>query len=128
MRQLTVLFDPDCGLCGSASDWLGRQRTLVPLELIPAGSPTAIRRFPELTPERTSGELTVVADDRLVYRGDRAFVMCLWAVERTRSWSLSLGAAGDGALARRFFRALSTHRHALSRLLWKRRQERTHAR
>jgi predicted DCC family thiol-disulfide oxidoreductase YuxK len=119
MRKLTVLFDPDCGLCGAASEWLGRQRTLVPLELVPAGSPAAIRRFPDLPPERTAGELTVVADDHFVYRGDRAFVMCLWAVERTRGWSLSLGAAGDGALARRFFRSLSTHRHALSRLLFR---------
>ena len=46
VRGLTVLYDAECGLCAFLRDWLVRQPQLVPLELVPAGSVEARRRFP----------------------------------------------------------------------------------
>ncbi|MFJ2179520.1 hypothetical protein ACIOJG_02750 [Streptomyces anulatus] len=48
VRRLTVLYDAQCPLCVHLRHWLQRQRQLVPLDLVPAGSAEARRRFPEL--------------------------------------------------------------------------------
>jgi len=117
MRKLTVLVDPTCGLCASTHRWLARQQAIVPLEFVQAGSPAARERFPELAVADTLSQLTAIGDERLVYRGDRALVMCLWALRRYRSWSLDLAQSGRMALARRFFDVISERREHLSKLL-----------
>ena len=50
---LTVLTDPGCPLCRRFADWLARQPLLVPLALVPAGSPEARRLFPTLDHDAT---------------------------------------------------------------------------
>lgn len=117
MRKLTVLVDPTCGLCASAHGWLARQKAIVPLEFVQAGSAAARQRFPELAVEDTLSQLTAIGDERLVYRGDRALVMCLWALWRYRPWALDLAQGGRMALARRFFDVISVRREHLSKLL-----------
>jgi predicted DCC family thiol-disulfide oxidoreductase YuxK len=117
MRKLTVLYDSTCGLCRSSQRWLARQKAIVPLEFVAAGSPAARERFPELGADETTNQLTVIGDGRLVYRDDRALVMCLWALERYRAWSLDLAAGDRLPLARRFFRVISQRRKSLSALL-----------
>ena len=117
MHALTVLYDARCGLCTTTKSWLARQKAIVPLEFLPADSPAARRRFPELPTAETLRQLTVILDGKAVYRGDRALVMCLWALERTRPWALELAALGRFSLARRFFTVLSKRRQHLSKLL-----------
>lgn len=114
MKRLTILHDTSCPLCNRVKRWIERQESYVELEFVPAGSRAAVRRFPGLDPETTLGSLTVVADDSAVYRGDRAFVLCLWALRPTRAWSLQLAAKGQSALARRIFEVLSRNRHRAS--------------
>jgi predicted DCC family thiol-disulfide oxidoreductase YuxK len=60
VRRLTVLYDAGCSLCTFLRDWLLRQPQLVPLELVPAGSDEARRRFPGLDHRATLDEITVV--------------------------------------------------------------------
>ncbi|QHC22548.1 thiol-disulfide oxidoreductase DCC family protein [Streptomyces sp. GS7] len=84
VRRLTVLYDAQCPLCAFLRDWLGRQRQLVPLELVPAGTQEARRRLPELDHTTTLEEITVVGDGGQVYRGPAAWVVCLWALDRYR--------------------------------------------
>ena len=117
MRSLTVLYDAQCGVCSATKRWLARQKALVPLRFVPAGSPEARRAFPQLAAEETLRQLTVVLDGKAVYRGDRALVMCLWALERYRAWALDLAALGRFAPARRFFTVMSKRRQHLSKLL-----------
>jgi predicted DCC family thiol-disulfide oxidoreductase YuxK len=38
VRRLTVLYDAQCSLCVHLRSWLLRQKQLVPLDLVPAGS------------------------------------------------------------------------------------------
>ncbi|GGX36725.1 thiol-disulfide oxidoreductase DCC family protein [Streptomyces noursei] len=84
VRRLTVLYDAHCPLCAFVRDWLARQRQLVPLDLVPAGTQEAHRRLPELDHTATLEEITVVGDGGQVYRGAAAWVVCLWALDKYR--------------------------------------------
>lgn len=100
VRRLTVLYDRNCRLCAFAAAWLARQRQLVPLDLVPAGSAGARSRFPELDHDSTAEEVTVVADGGQVYRGDSAWVVCLWALADHRALSHTLTTPAGRRLAR----------------------------
>ncbi|MGG2463649.1 thiol-disulfide oxidoreductase DCC family protein [Streptomyces sp. RGM 3693] len=84
VRRLTVLYDAHCPLCAFVRDWLVRQHQLVPLDLVPAGTPEARQRLPELDHASTLEEITVVGDGGQVYRGAAAWVVCLWALAKYR--------------------------------------------
>jgi len=100
VRRLTVLYDPACRLCVFAAGWLARQRQLVPLDLVPAGSVEARRRFPALDHAATAQDVTVVADGGQVYRGGSAWVVCLWALRDHRAFSHTLTTPAGRRLAR----------------------------
>ncbi|WP_078951011.1 DCC1-like thiol-disulfide oxidoreductase family protein [Streptomyces griseus] len=85
VRRLTVLYDARCPLCVHLRGWLQRQRQLVPLDFVPAGSAEAVRRFPELDHAATLREITVVGDLGQVYRETAAWIVCLWALAEYRS-------------------------------------------
>ncbi len=85
VRRLTVLYDAQCPLCVHLRGWLQRQRQLVPLDLVPAGSAEARRRFPELDHAATLREITVVGDLGQVYRETAAWIVCLWALAKYRA-------------------------------------------
>ncbi|MFI9120304.1 thiol-disulfide oxidoreductase DCC family protein [Streptomyces bikiniensis] len=84
MKRLTVLYDADCPLCVHLRHWLLRQRQLVPLDLVPAGSEEARRRFPALDHATTLREITAVGDRGQVYRATAAWIVCLWALAEHR--------------------------------------------
>jgi predicted DCC family thiol-disulfide oxidoreductase YuxK len=77
---LTVLHDERCPLCRRLKSWLARQATLHPVEFLAAGSPEARRRFPDLDHARTTRVLTLVTSDGAVYEGERAWLVCGWAL------------------------------------------------
>ena len=77
---LTVLYDVRCALCCRARAWLADQPKYVPMAFVAAGSNEAKRRFPGLDHDSTLEELTVVGWGGEVYRGAKAWVMCLWAL------------------------------------------------
>ncbi|MFC8917468.1 thiol-disulfide oxidoreductase DCC family protein [Streptomyces sp. NPDC047821] len=85
VRRLTVLYDAHCPLCVHLRHWLARQAQLVPLDLVPAASAEARRRFPGLDHRSTLAEITVVGDGGQVYRSTAAFIVCLWALAAYRS-------------------------------------------
>ncbi|WP_399128970.1 hypothetical protein [Actinacidiphila sp. ITFR-21] len=100
LRGFTVLYDPGCRACAFAGGWLARQRQLVPLDLVPAGSPEALRRFPALDHRATGREITVVGDGGQVYLGDSAWIVCLWALAEHRELSHTLTTPAGRRLAR----------------------------
>ena len=116
MRRLTVLYDRRCELCREARWWLQRQQQLVPIDYVVAGSEELRRRYPGLDPEDTLRQLTVVGDDRAVYRGGKAWVMCLWALAEYREWAIKLSAPHLLPVAERTFRWLSKRRRRLGAL------------
>ncbi|MFE1297554.1 thiol-disulfide oxidoreductase DCC family protein [Streptomyces sp. NPDC058731] len=97
---LTVLYDAECGLCAFLRDWLVRQPQLVPLELVPAGSDEARRRFPGLDHRATLEEVTVVGDGGQVYRDAAAWIVVLWALREHRPLAHRLSTPAGARLAR----------------------------
>src|SRR6202008_3213606 len=63
MFSLTVLYDPECGLCSRAHEWLAEQAKLVELNFVPCASDEARRRYPQLNHDLTKKDLTLVGDD-----------------------------------------------------------------
>jgi predicted DCC family thiol-disulfide oxidoreductase YuxK len=88
---LTVLYDERCPLCRRLRAWLARQPTLHPVTFVAAGSPEARRRFPDLDHARTTRVLTLVASDGAVYEGERAWLVCGWALPAWQPVTESLG-------------------------------------
>ncbi len=95
--RLAVLSDDRCPTCRRLTQWLARQATLVPVELVAAGSADARRRFPSLDHDRTTRVLTVVASDGAVYEEERAWLACAWALP---AWQPVAEGLGGGRLGR----------------------------
>ncbi len=100
VRGLTVLYDDECSLCRFLREWLARQRQLVPLEFVAAGSEEARRRFPSLDHRATLDEITVVGDAGQVYRSSAAWIVCLWALREHRPLAHRLSTPAGARVAR----------------------------
>jgi predicted DCC family thiol-disulfide oxidoreductase YuxK len=88
---LTVLYDERCDLCRRLKGWLAAQPRLTGFEFVPADSPAAHARFPGLDHARSVQVLTVVSSDGLVYEGERAWLVCGWALPAWQPVTESLG-------------------------------------
>jgi predicted DCC family thiol-disulfide oxidoreductase YuxK len=113
MKRLTVLYDANCELCRGARAWLAAQPKHVEMIYVPACSPDARARFPDLDHAATLGELTVVGDDGSLWRGAKAWITCLWALVEYRGWALALVESGRLEHARDIVAAVSRNRHRL---------------
>ncbi|MFJ9540458.1 thiol-disulfide oxidoreductase DCC family protein [Streptomyces sp. NPDC101225] len=100
VRRLTLLYDAECSLCVFVRDWLGRQPQLVPVDLVPAGSEGARRRFPGLDHRATLEDITAVGDAGQVYRGAAAWIVTLWALREHRALAHRLSTPAGAKLAR----------------------------
>ncbi|MFL5582841.1 MAG: thiol-disulfide oxidoreductase DCC family protein [Gemmatimonadaceae bacterium] len=116
--HLTILYDARCDFCRSVRAWLEGQPTYVPLRFAAVGSERAQALFPVLEHAATLGEITVVRSDGAVYRGERAYLMVLWALRRYRALSLRLAEPGMRPHTRRALGWLSTNRSRLARFGW----------
>ena len=116
MTALTVLYDPTCGLCRRAHEWLLQQRKLVELVFVPCKSEEARRRFPTLNHELTEKDLTVIGDRGQVFIGAKAWLMVLWALAQYREWSYRLSSPELLPTARRVVSMISQHRYQIGRL------------
>lgn len=115
MRYLTVLYDPDCGLCSSLGTWLLAQPKMLGLRMAPSSS--LARIYPELAARGFRDDLIVVSDDGAVYLGDHAWLMCLYALKRYRHWAQRLARPALLPFARQAFKILSANRHRVSNWL-----------
>jgi len=108
MERLTVLYDASCPLCVRCRDWLERQPAYVALELLPAQSPEAQRRYGAVP--WLGAELVVVSEAGEVWAGPAAFIMALWSLEGYREWAYRLSGESFSSMAERFFLSLSSKR------------------
>jgi hypothetical protein len=89
---------------------LAGQRQLVPLEPVPVGSDEARSRFPDLDHTATRREITVVGDSGQVYRGEAAWLVCLWALAEYRPVSHRLSTRAGAPFARAAVLAAAKYR------------------
>lgn len=113
VTSLTVVYDGGCGLSTGAKDWILRQSPLVRLRFVAAGSSEAGAAYPQLPP----GELAVVADTSEVWLGNRAWIVCLWALREYRDVAFRLTSPGLLRFAQEAFSAISRNRFMLARFL-----------
>ena len=116
MFALTVLYDPECGLCRRAHEWLAEQSKLVDLTFVPCASEEARGRFPQLNHDLTKKDLTVIDDDGAVYFGPKAWLMVLWSLTRYREWAYRLAAPELLPTTKRVVSAISQNRYQISRV------------
>ncbi|MER7197119.1 hypothetical protein CG723_19560 [Streptomyces sp. CB01635] len=112
VRRLVLLYDAQCPLCTFLRNWLARQRQLVPLDLVPAGSEEARRRCPGIDHISTLSEITLVGDSGQIYRGPAAWVVTLWALSEYRPLSHKFSSPAGARLARAAVLAAAKYRQA----------------
>jgi predicted DCC family thiol-disulfide oxidoreductase YuxK len=115
MPALTVLYDPKCGLCQRAHEWLVEQPKLVDMTLVPIISDEARRRFPRLNHDLTTKDLTVISDRGAVYLGPKAWLMVLWGLRHYRDWSYRLASPELLPTTRRVVSTITQNRYQISR-------------
>jgi len=115
--RLYVLYDSSCGLCSHIVQWMSDQPAACELQFVAAGSDEARRLFPDFRHVARPEELVVISDAGEVYRGDAAYIVCLWALDSYRIVAARLARPGFRPLARKVFALLSTNRLRLSELL-----------
>jgi predicted DCC family thiol-disulfide oxidoreductase YuxK len=115
VRYLTVLYDPECGLCARLGQWMQEQPKWIALRLVPSN--LGSRLYPELAARIGGEELVVVSDDGGVYVGDHAWLMCLYALRHYRQWAQRLSRPALLPLARSAFAVLSGNRRRISNWL-----------
>ena len=113
MRQLTVLYDAECGLCRRVQAWMLAQPKFIDVAFVPVNSEEARYRYPELDHELASKDLTVISDQGALYRGAKAWLMCLWALRDYRAWSLRLSSPELLPSARKVISMISQNRYKL---------------
>jgi len=116
MSTLTLLYDPECGLCRRVQGWLAEQPKLIELRMIPIKTEAARRRFPGLNHEMTSEDLTAISDKGAVYFGPKAWLMVLWTLAKYREWSYRLSTPELLPTTRRVVSLVSQHRYQISRV------------
>ena len=115
MRRLTVLYDPSCDFCRRCRRWLAHEPALVELEFLDRAGRAAEARFGRM--EAPPDELVVVSDEGEVYRGPKAFIVCLYALRDYREWAFRLAEPRLQPMAGRALEWLSHNRRRIGRWL-----------
>lgn len=116
MQALTVLYDPECGLCRRAHEWLAEEAKLVELKFVPCASDQARKRYPQLDHDLTKKDLTVVSDSGWVYFGPKAWLMVLWALAKYRDWAYRLAAPELLPTTKKVVSMISQNRYQIGRV------------
>ncbi len=115
--RLTVLYDAECSICVRFKRWLEQQPQIVPLLFEPYQAALASGRFSGLAAMHPEREVCVVSNDGCVWRGDAAWILCLYALCEYRTWSFRLSTPTLRPLARTLCTAISANRMKISRWL-----------
>jgi hypothetical protein len=96
-----------------------QQQAFVPLVFIAFQSDEAQRRFPGIDALKPGEPLLVISVEGAVYRGARAWIMCLWALENYREHAQRLAHPALLPLAKLVCELLSRNRFFLSEVLFR---------
>ncbi len=113
MKTLYVFYDPICGFCERCRAWMEDQPAYLELVFVPKTWAELDRCFPGLKLDHDN-EFVVVGDDGGVYRHERAYLLCLYALEHYRELSFRLAKPNWMPYSRRAFDWLSRNRWRLS--------------
>jgi len=116
LKRLTVLYDPQCGLCRRVHEWMSEQPKYIDIAFVAVNSEEAWYRYPQLNHSLTAADLTVISDRGAVYWGAKAWLMCMWALRGFREWALRLSSPELLPTAKRVLSMISENRYKLEGL------------
>ena len=119
MKQFHVLYDAQNDFALRCYGWLTAQPTVWPLEFVPFQAPELVARFEGIDEFRSRGPLLVVSDEGGVYAGSRAFIICLYVLERYQDWAFRLAAPALMPFAGIAFDLLAKNGRKFSRVMEK---------
>jgi predicted DCC family thiol-disulfide oxidoreductase YuxK len=96
--------------------WMMGQPRYADFEFVAASSVAAFHRFPRYASAQPE-ELIVIDERGGVYRGDGAWIMCLWSLQEYRALSVRLASPALRPLARRMWAFISSNRRSVSAAL-----------
>lgn len=117
MKAITLFYDARCGLCTSVKTWLEREPKFVALHFVPYDSRHAQLLFPKIADCAPEREILALSDEGGLYRGEGAWILCLWATVQYRGWSIRLARPALRPYAEKLCRLISKNRRQLSRVL-----------
>ncbi|MEM9235619.1 MAG: DUF393 domain-containing protein [Verrucomicrobiota bacterium] len=117
MNQLTIFYDPRCGICSRFREWLEQQALWVRMEFVDYRSEEAVVRFPDIGAVKADKECVVLADDGRWWQGADAWILCLWATREYRLWSNRLAGPMFKPVLTNVVHLISSNRLTLSRLM-----------
>lgn len=120
LKGIEVFYDGRCGMCCTFHEWINRQPRAYEIRFIPYQSPEAERVFPGVSTLDPAREMIVRTDLGRVFRGAEAWVYCLYGCANYRSTALRLATPGLLPVARKMCTLLAANRHALSKVLFRR--------
>ncbi|MCE0483615.1 MAG: DUF393 domain-containing protein [Methylacidiphilales bacterium] len=120
MKRLYVFYDGECGLCRRCREWLAAQPAYLELVFYPFQSEAARKFCPKLETLHPEERLVVLSDKGGIYAGERAWLMCLYALRNYREWAGRLAAPALRPLAQRLCILISHNRFTLSNALFQR--------
>lgn len=116
MKAISVFFDERCGLCRSVKEWLEREPKFVALHFVAYDARLAREIFPAIAAWKPEREILALTDEGDLYQGAGAWILCLWATVRFRSWALRLARPALRPYAEKLCRAVARNRRGLSRV------------
>jgi predicted DCC family thiol-disulfide oxidoreductase YuxK len=117
MTELTIFYDPKCGLCTQVRAWMRAQPSYLKLNFVGFNHPEATAILPELPDLDPAGQIVVYADSGEVYRGAEAWITCLWALRNWRGWAKKFSRPEWHPFVKRLCQLISGNRIKLSHLM-----------
>ena len=117
MNLLYVFYDRECGLCTKVKAWIEVQHQLIPIAFVAYQDLKALKLCPSLPTLDPSREIVVLADTGEVYTGGAAWITCLYALQKYRTWSKRMASPTLLPLAKRACYLISENRLSISQLL-----------
>ena len=117
MKKIYVFYDGECGLCRRVREWLASQPAYIELVFLPFQSEIARHLCPELARFHPSEQLIALADNGAIYSGEKAWLICLYALRDYRRWARKFATPALRPLAQRLCMLVSHNRLKLSRIL-----------
>jgi predicted DCC family thiol-disulfide oxidoreductase YuxK len=117
VNALNVIYDANCPLCRRCREWLLAQQAFITLVFTPLQALDLEDRFPGVGAYEPGKQLVAIADDGGVYVGERAWIMCLYALEDYRELAVRLAQPYAMPFAERICKLISHNRIGISRAL-----------
>ena len=119
-KKIEVFYDGRCGMCCSFHEWINQQKRAFEIKFVPYQAAEAERIFPGIHTLDPAREMIVRTDEGWVFRGEEAWVWCLYSCSDYRDFAHRLARPVMLGIAIRVCRLLAANRQGLSKIFFRR--------